>query len=226
MLARIETLVSNATTIKAATLNGVQDELVDVYDGSKTLKKVTVDGTGDADGSATPAGQVKSATLATTGDASVGGNLNIPNGSLTAKTGILCTNGGIGCSVDNLIASTGYTYGGATITATSAPTAAPTKGRRYADDGIFAFGRITRPGGNDTFAFGKNVQSMSYDAGNHWYVITLKTGVADYTYAVAGACGMNINDDHLSCAFVSNTELHVKSASGGAAEFSFWVFGG
>ena len=57
--ARLTDYIANVTTITAVTLNAIQDAVWRLIGGYRSIVKMTVDGTGDVDVSANPAGQLR-----------------------------------------------------------------------------------------------------------------------------------------------------------------------
>lgn len=97
---RFQDFVDGTTNVVAAFLHAVQDAIVGVYGGGKTLKSVQVDGTGDAAATASPGDVVAS------GNVVAGGALSAPQASIGSQ-GIAL---GIGAT------PSGYTLHGAVQT--------------------------------------------------------------------------------------------------------------
>jgi hypothetical protein len=130
MLARIEDFINDVTRITGDFLNGFQDEVVALFEGSKSIQKLWADGTGDTDTStASPAlasGEIRGKKLRATTDGLVvdaggvavnaggvavtAGNISTASGSVSASTTVTGGNG-VTATTGNVTATAGEAVG-------------------------------------------------------------------------------------------------------------------
>jgi hypothetical protein len=123
--ARYETLTANISTIKKALLDALQDAIIGIYGGARSIKFLNVDGTGDQASTATGAGGVNTVlaggvlcgTLTASTLLESGGNADI-DGDVNVLTGKLVVGGTVsGDSGDGLVKAKRYYSTGTALVA-------------------------------------------------------------------------------------------------------------
>lgn len=96
------------TRIRSAFLNQIQERIVDVIGGRKTLKKLEVDGVGDQAPGAAPGDIVASGTIAAGADVTAafdmtaGGNVTSTAGDVSAQVNVTATTGKVSALVGDV----------------------------------------------------------------------------------------------------------------------------
>jgi len=196
-LSRYQDFIANITTITADFLNAVQDAIVDVYNGARTLKKAHVDVTGDQ------ASSYGSEVFHVTGNTKLEGNANVTidlsvggattsGGSVTSTAGDVVAAGGVvraagsnsgtgNVKAEGSHAGDGYLQASGTrSSATAGSGQSLTVGQVFKDSALVAWARVTL---NGTPACvldrGVNIASVTRNSvGN--YTVTLVNGTANY----------------------------------------------
>jgi len=206
-----ESLVAGVTTVKKTLGDAIQQSIINLYGGTKTLVSLDVDGVGDQ------------AATAAAGTVLASGTIRSAAGDLIA------TAGNIAASLGYVGATTSYLFSGGTLSSgTAGAGQGLTIGRAYKDSLCAAWAVVDNNGAAASLTRGVNISSVARN-GQGDVSVTLVNGVANQICAVANGfdnaevtCTINVTS-------TSTTVVRVITRSGGAtvdAKFMLAVYGG
>ncbi len=202
------TFIANTTRIAAAFLNAIQAPIVALYNGTKTVKKLQVDGTGNA------------ATSVSSGGISASGSIGA-DGAIVAGTGIVSTLGDI-TAVD---ATTTVSAAETRSSATPGSGQSVALGTLYRDTVPIAWAQCSSGGG---LTRGANIASVTKNSTGN-YTVALQVGVTGSGHLCAvvtliGAAGQFLAVDGTSSIGVQTYAVDGVTATDKA--FNVVIFGG
>lgn len=163
--ARFQTFVANVTTITAGFMNEIQDKVYGLIGGSRTVRKLSIDGTGDQ------ANGLGNGTLYVSGDITTDGDVTLASGNVGVTGNVDAT--------DYVLSRASYTKSDTAKSAAATPTASVGIGEVWKDGAVRAWCRFDIVGGPAIgFVRGYNITSVTYNALGA-YTVVLTTGVTN-----------------------------------------------
>jgi len=165
--ARYETLVAGVTAVKKTFGDAMQDAIINLYGGDRTVVSLHADGTGDQ---ASAAGA---------------GSIHATNGFVTASGNVTAFAGDIGATLGNVSAGSYLAAGGTRSSTTAGAGQGLTIGRIYKDTAPVAWCWIEMIAGPSCrLGRGVNINSVTY-TGLGRYTVQLVNGAANLIAPVA-----------------------------------------